>query len=163
MRRNARKLALTAAAVITLSGVGYAGYYRFFGDGSCSQRNYRVAVELSKSPLMVPVAGAVPAHPGEPHYRSACEDFDGHGEVGLSFRGGGAQDTVAAEYRRRLASLGYREAPRGPDGILCYKGVTKEGHPVNFSLSQYQTDGDPLPGYVASLDYALHGHPLDCV
>jgi hypothetical protein len=165
MIRNARKLALTTVTAIVLSGLGYAGYYRFVGAGSCPHRDYRVALELSASPLMVPVAGSALAHPGaEPEYRSACEDFDGQGEVSLSFRGGGAQDAVAAEYRRRLADLGYREAPRGPDGILCYDGTTKEGHPVNFSLSQeVPTDGDSTPTYVAALSYALRGQPTGCV
>ena len=162
MRGNARRLAL-GTAVVVVAGLGYVGYQRFLGSGSCAQRDYRVAVELSKSPLMVPVSGAMATDASVLYYRSACEDHDGLGAVSLSFRGGGTPEAVAAQYRPQLVGLGYRELPKGPEGILCYKGVTKDGHPVNFSLSQDPVSpGDAEPKYLASLYYALNGKPWDC-
>lgn len=162
MKRHARRLAL-GTAVVVVAALGYAGYQRFLGSGSCAHRDYRVAVELSKSPLMVPVSGAVPTDASVLYYRSACEDYDGLGSVSLSFRGGGTPEAVAAQYRLQLVGLGYRAVPKGSEGILCYTGVTKDGHPVNFSLSQGPiSPSDAEPHYLAALYYALNGKPWDC-
>jgi len=163
MRRNVRRLALGTAVAVVVAGVGYAGYTRFLGSGSCSQRNHRVAVELSRSPLMAPVSGSASTDPSALEYHSACEDDDGRGGVSRSFRQSGAPDAVVAEYRHRLDGLGYKVLPKGPKGVLCYKGVTKGGHPVNFSLTQDPASpGDTETSYFATLYYALNGEPWDC-
>ena len=138
-RRRWRLLAVVA--VVAAVGLGGAVWALVAADGRrCEASRVELRLLEAESILTAAPSGAVPV---DRYTTLGCEDDDGIGVAGQSFRYGGDRDELVSFYRSALARQGWTVLPgstaSGVIGSLCARRLVG-GQPASALVALDRTD-----------------------